>query len=162
MRLKPISGDHHRPCVGGIMTDYQKEVINHLRLPAPRTSQTRSPGGREAEGIDRFTPLVANHRSTDAGSVVASQKICLSTRSAILRTFIRQALQLSGGLIERDSWSGDFTQGQFDADRDPAHILTAYLGGSLQSGKTQFLPEKKQGCRKVGLDSQPGGCDPSQ
>jgi hypothetical protein len=82
-RLNPTAGDHHRPSVGGIMTDYQIEAPkNHLRLPASRTSRSRSPGGWEAEGIGRFTPLVANHRSTDAGSVEARQKIRLTAVSA--------------------------------------------------------------------------------
>jgi hypothetical protein len=62
---------HHRPCVGGAMIDNQRgKRTDALRLPAPRTSRPRSPGGREAEVVFWGLFLVVSHDPTDAGSVV--------------------------------------------------------------------------------------------
>jgi hypothetical protein len=62
---------HHRPCVGGAMIGNQRgETTDSLRLPASRTSRTRSPGGWEAEVVFWGFYLVVSHDPTDAGSVV--------------------------------------------------------------------------------------------
>jgi hypothetical protein len=49
----------------------RSEPTETLRLPAPRTSRLRSPGGWEAEVVYGFF-LVISHDPTDAGSVVIS------------------------------------------------------------------------------------------
>jgi hypothetical protein len=62
---------HRRPCVGGAMIDNQTgKRTAALRLPASRTSRTRSPGGGEAEVFWGGFYLVVSHDPTDAGSVV--------------------------------------------------------------------------------------------
>jgi hypothetical protein len=92
-RLNSTAGDHHRPRVGGIMTDYQKEAKNHLRLPALRTSRTRSPEGREAEGIGRFTPLwLPIIAPPTQGRWWRHKKPAFLQCLPILRTFNRQSL----------------------------------------------------------------------
>jgi hypothetical protein len=53
-----------------MIDNQRRKRTDTLRLPAPRTSRSRSPEGREAEEVFWGVFLVVSHDPTDAGSVV--------------------------------------------------------------------------------------------